>query len=310
MTTTVWDAGVVGPPGPPGPKPLIRRTTDFLQYSYEGAEVWLDLIALSELIGPKGDTVIGPPGPQGLQGIQGPQGIQGIQGLQGTTVKFWVAIGAPSNAVGLDGDMYINSTTGDLFGPKVTGIWPITPSANLRGPSGINQLIAVSQNDTSLAGSIGASGGWRTRAINTLDYNNIAGASFAANRITVPAGTYEVNGFACMHYAIPLATTAPGLYLSFGTRLYNITAAATALNGLALVNMLEQTDTTASFKYHNETSLLEGTVTFAAQATLELQSHWSVNASLTGVLATPGYNLVSANDLPYKINSLTLRKLL
>lgn len=40
------------------------------------------------------------------------------------------------------------------------------------------------------------SGAWRTRTLNTIRENTIAGASLSANTITLPAGRYLINGSA------------------------------------------------------------------------------------------------------------------
>jgi hypothetical protein len=43
--------------------------------------------------------------------------------------------GAPAATVGHDGDFYIDTTTGTLYGPKVGGVWP-TPGVDLGGVQG------------------------------------------------------------------------------------------------------------------------------------------------------------------------------
>lgn len=92
--------------------------------------------------GPQGAE--GAQGPQGIQGAQGPQGEQGIQGAQGPqgdpgadgdAVIWLVGAGAPADGTGEDGDMYLNSTNGDVYGPKAGGAWG-SPVANIIGPTG------------------------------------------------------------------------------------------------------------------------------------------------------------------------------
>jgi hypothetical protein len=46
--------------------------------------------------------------------IKGPQGGQGPQGAQGIAA-LWHTGGAPNNEVGIDGDLWLNSTTGQLY---------------------------------------------------------------------------------------------------------------------------------------------------------------------------------------------------
>lgn len=86
MSSSIWDSGVQGPPGPPGAKVLLRTTSTFIQYSYEGEGIWYDLVALSTLEGPQGDSIVGPQGPVGPAGqsIVGPPGPAGTNGTNGT----------------------------------------------------------------------------------------------------------------------------------------------------------------------------------------------------------------------------------
>ncbi|TWR25722.1 hypothetical protein FPZ43_15665 [Mucilaginibacter pallidiroseus] len=57
----------------------------------------------------------GPPGPRGLAGETGLRGQDGRTILSGDT--------NPSNALGTEGDFYINTATYHFFGPKVWGDW-------------------------------------------------------------------------------------------------------------------------------------------------------------------------------------------
>ncbi len=79
----------------------------------------------------------GPTGPQGEQGIQGEQGPKGDQGNPGADGKDGSRIrtgeGAPSNGVGSDGDLYVDTSTGDLYEMKES-VWVKT--GNIRGSDG------------------------------------------------------------------------------------------------------------------------------------------------------------------------------
>lgn len=91
MSSTIWESGVQGPPGPPGARVLLRTTVTHIQYSYEGEGIWYDLVPLSTLEGPPGDTVVGPQGPEGppgqsIVGPQGPPGTPGADGQDGVAV--------------------------------------------------------------------------------------------------------------------------------------------------------------------------------------------------------------------------------
>jgi len=71
------------------------------------------------------DDLEGAVGPQGETGPQGPAG-SGI--LSGTT--------APADSLGSEGDLYLRTTTGVLYGPKTTGASPWATTLSLVGPTG------------------------------------------------------------------------------------------------------------------------------------------------------------------------------
>jgi len=65
---------------------------------------------------PMGSSPISAPRP-----VPGPTGPQGPTGVAGTTIN--VGTGAPSDATGNSGDMYLNKTDGTWYGPKATLTW-------------------------------------------------------------------------------------------------------------------------------------------------------------------------------------------
>ena len=77
----------------------------------------------SNLKGPKGDT--GAQGAKGDKGDKGDKGADGKSVLTGTTT--------PSNNEGNDGDVYVDTATGDLY-TKEIGVW--IKSGSLKGPKG------------------------------------------------------------------------------------------------------------------------------------------------------------------------------
>ncbi len=63
---------------------LMRVDSGYIQYSNDDGATWENVIALSELEGPKGEKGdIGPIGPQGIQGEKGEQGVKGDDGADG-----------------------------------------------------------------------------------------------------------------------------------------------------------------------------------------------------------------------------------
>ena len=58
--SSIWESGVQGPPGPPGPAVKLRNTGTVIQWAEEGTDVWYDIIPISAITGPQGETVVGP----------------------------------------------------------------------------------------------------------------------------------------------------------------------------------------------------------------------------------------------------------
>ncbi len=94
--------------------------------------------------GQKGDT--GEQGPKGDTGEQGPKGDQGVPGKDGTDgkdgSKIYTGSGAPSEDFGVEGDVYVDTSTGDLYtkGTK----WDKT--GNIKGNTGAT-IVGVHIND-------------------------------------------------------------------------------------------------------------------------------------------------------------------
>jgi hypothetical protein len=65
----------------------------------------------------------GPQGPQGPQGPAGPAGTNGADGINGTDGnQTYVTAGPPSAGLGQDGDIAVDSTSGEVW-QKVAGSW-------------------------------------------------------------------------------------------------------------------------------------------------------------------------------------------
>lgn len=88
------------------------------------------------LVGPQGDTgaagADGATGATGAAGADGSPGADGDDGADGKTVLS--GAGAPSGALGVDGDWYIDTTAHAIYGPKTSGAWGA--STSLIGPQG------------------------------------------------------------------------------------------------------------------------------------------------------------------------------
>ena len=78
---------------------------------------------------PKGSDklILGAQGAAGVDGLAGAAGIAGKDGLNGKDGKtLWNGVEDPESTWGAPGDMFINSVTKTLFGPKnLDGTWPV-----------------------------------------------------------------------------------------------------------------------------------------------------------------------------------------
>ena len=210
----IWqpDVGPPGPPGPPGPAPLIRVSGEWIQWSYQGSLVWNDLILIADLLGPQGPPGIqGPVGPTGesIQGPEGPQGIQGIQGIPGTPGSVILSgTGNPSNALGVNGDYYLDNSQALLWGPKTGGVWTGTPLDLRGGASGVHYGTRTVTNNSSLIAKTAATD---PTLVSNTDYTQVTsifgalpdgqlrGITQQANSLTVTrAGVYEIMLWASM----------------------------------------------------------------------------------------------------------------
>ena len=93
--------------------------------------------------GLKGDTgLTGPAGADGAVGPQGPQGLPGTNGLNGTNGTNGNTVlngsGAPSDGLGSVGDVYLDTTSNNIYGPKTTNGWGNGKS--IVGPKGISGI--------------------------------------------------------------------------------------------------------------------------------------------------------------------------
>lgn len=81
-------------------------------------------------------NLTGDVGATGATGSAGATGSTGATGAAGYSPLYIVASGVPGSGVGSNGDMYINSANGDVYGPKAAGAWPGSPACNIKGPTG------------------------------------------------------------------------------------------------------------------------------------------------------------------------------
>lgn len=78
--------------------------------------------------------------------------VQGPAGPRGPGVL--IDSGLPSNLVGVDGDIYIDSDTGSYYGPKANGVWSLTAVYSLDGALTQNQRHVHTQASVSSSWTI------------------------------------------------------------------------------------------------------------------------------------------------------------
>ena len=89
----------------------------------------IDVYRNESLVSSPVSTISVTAGGLGPQGMQGPVGDPGTKIYSGTT--------APGNGIGSNGDFYLNTTTGDMYGPKASGSWG-SPVLSVKGTNGSN----------------------------------------------------------------------------------------------------------------------------------------------------------------------------
>jgi len=102
-----------------------------------------------------------------------------------------------------------------------------------------DDYLYVREEQASGVNSLGVvgNGTWGIRTLNTVVVNTIAGASLAANRITLPTGTYYIDGYG--------ACVSGGKHRA---QLYSVTGAATKIMGTSAYGRDDSyEDTTESF---------------------------------------------------------------
>jgi len=168
------------------------------------------------VIGEQGDAgTVGLNGAAGLVGSDGKNGIDGKNGSDGKTL--WSGTTDPVSTLGAPGDIFINSATRVLFGPKdlITG-WPA--GVSILGRQGVKGETG-SQGPTGPAGSGGTNG---SNGAGGASGSNGAAGSNGTNGTVGTNGSYGMScaeGGTCI-----IGNTGPGGGIVF----YVQTATATA----------------------------------------------------------------------------------
>jgi len=126
------------------------------------------------------------------------------------------------------------------------------------------QLMQVQdQKANNVDGGSFTSGDWRKRDLNTVVYNSISGASLSSNEITLPAGTYLIEGYATAN-----------LVANHLTQIRDTSDSSVLIVG---VNATSNTNL-----FNNALSNIKGKISLAATTTIELVHRCSSTKATTG----------------------------
>ena len=134
-------------------------------------------------------------------------------------------------------------------------------------------MIVRDEKSNGTSGGTFTSGAWRTRDLNDVTKNTIAGASLASDRITLPAGTYRI------------IASAPGAQVSnHKIKLANITDTSDQLMGTSSRSAPADNTQTRSF--------IDDIFTIAAQKVFEIQHRSASTQSSTGLGVSSSFSVV------------------
>lgn len=160
--------------------------------------------------------------------------------------------------------------------PKLSGVATdaLLGNGTWNTPGVLPTLHAQDQKAANTSGGDFNSGAWRTRVLNTVVTNTIAGASLASNQITLPAGTYEIDALA------------PAFQVSrHKAALYDTTGAAYLLYGTSEATASVGTDASTL-------SYVRGRFTIAVQSVLELRHQCEITKATYGLGVESNFGVI------------------
>lgn len=133
-------------------------------------------------------------------------------------------------------------------------------------------------------GTPGSTGAWLTRSLTTTPVNGIVGASLTSNEITLPAGSYLIEGSAPAYKAD-----------GHKARLYNVTAGTTAIAGTVERSLATESQQTRSH--------IRGPVTLASTSVLRVEH-------MVGTATSNGFGTAyGATGIAEVYTELTIRRI-
>lgn len=135
-----------------------------------------------------------PRGDVGATGAQGPAGATGSAGQNGNSVLN--GIGTPSNALGVNGDFYIDTADFLIYGPKSGGVWgSATEIIGAQGPSGATGATGPTgpQGPAGATGATGAAGSAATITVGTVSTGAAGSSATVTNAGTSSAAVFNFS---------------------------------------------------------------------------------------------------------------------
>lgn len=113
-------------------------------------------------------------------------------------IKHHKVVSALPAQLETDSIYYVRAGTGvDIYVTNSAGVVVAYPTnADAYAKLDAQLMHVQDQKAPGVFGGTFTYGGWRTRDLNTVLINTIAGASLASNLVTLPAGTYDVSAHA------------------------------------------------------------------------------------------------------------------
>lgn len=178
-----------------------------------------------------------------------------------------------ATAIDAKGDLIVG-TGGDTFSRLAVGTNTYTLVADSSEATGLKWAAPAGGGFTTaifhdakadtVAGGTFTSGAWRTRDLNTSQFNNITSCSLGSNQITLPAGSYQIWGFA------------PAFDVNrHQARFQNITDTSTTILGMSSY-------TRAGANAQTGYAAIQGAFTIAGTKTFEFQHRAETTASSNG----------------------------